>query len=192
MHCPYCGTPNWKLDPNVPDTVEALQNFCDKRKIHLHKLHFHLMEDYKQPKAYGLYQNEGGQYIVYKNHASGEREISYSGDSEREAVQHLYGSLCRALRGKERHDSHKSSQKSFEKIKKKERQRVAMKFITYMFIAILIFVVLLMLYAATRSSAEPVEENESVVAIDMAWQADEHPPYDAGDVLLVSGRVSVV
>lgn len=192
MHCPYCGTPNWEIDPNVPETIHDLRNYCKKRRIHLHRNHFHLMEDYKEPKAYGLYRDEGGQYIVYKNHASGEREISYSGDSEREAVQHLYGSLCRALRGTEGRGSHKSSQKGFERVKKSERRRVALKFITLIVLVAAAAALLLAMHLATSSSEAPLEENEAVVAIDMAWRAAENPAPDAEIFSLERKRAEVV
>lgn len=92
--CPNCGAPNPKLKRNavhIPQTLEELQEFAKEHNLPLEKMHFYLGEDYKEPKAFGIYKDEeSGNFVVYKNKADGTRAIRYEGKDEAYAVNEIY------------------------------------------------------------------------------------------------------
>jgi len=73
-----------------PRTILELKYFCQDHNIPAEKMHFFIGEDYRGPKAYGVYQDEDGHFIVYKNKADGTRVVRYSGPYEDIAVNELY------------------------------------------------------------------------------------------------------
>lgn len=92
--CPNCGAKNPNFQRTVkgtPKTIEELKAFCDSKGLKLDKMHIHIGEDFKQPKAFGIYKNEqNGHFVVYKNKANGQRAIRYDGTDEAYAVNELY------------------------------------------------------------------------------------------------------
>lgn len=82
--CPQCGAPN-----EVPQTIEELKSYCRKRGMPLQRMRFFIGEDYKKPKAFGIYE-QNGRYIVYKNKANGTRAVRYDGPDEGYAVKELF------------------------------------------------------------------------------------------------------
>ena len=53
-------------------------------------MRFFIGVDYKKPKAFGIYQDGDGNFVVYKNKADGSRAIRYKGTDEAYAVHELY------------------------------------------------------------------------------------------------------
>lgn len=96
-NCLHCGAPNNNMSrsaSNIPKTIEELQNFCVQKHIDLERLHFHIGEDYREPKAFGIYHDEStGDFVVYKNKADGTRAIRYKGKDEDYAVNEIYQKL---------------------------------------------------------------------------------------------------
>ena len=100
--CPQCGAANPHHLPedgvspagsgNRPRTVEELQAFCASRGMPLEKMRFFIGEDYRQPRAFGIYR-DGPVFVVYKNKADGSRAIRYRGPDEAYAVGELYDKL---------------------------------------------------------------------------------------------------
>lgn len=92
--CPNCGAKNPNFQRTVsgtPKTIEELKAFCDSKGLKLDRMHVHLGEDFKEPKAFGIYKNEkNGHFVVYKNKANGQRAIRYDGTDEAYAVNELY------------------------------------------------------------------------------------------------------
>jgi len=75
--CPNCGAPN----PNVrrssgdqPLTIEQLKQWYESKGLPPYSVtRFFIGENYTEPKAFGIYyEEETGNYIVYKNKASGD------------------------------------------------------------------------------------------------------------------------
>lgn len=97
-NCPNCGAPNDGYVADTPRTVfqphtiEELKEYCAERGMPLLKMRFFVGEDYRQPKAFGIYR-DGENFIVYKNKANGERAIRYQGPNETIAVLELYAKL---------------------------------------------------------------------------------------------------
>ena len=91
--CPSCGAPNDHMQRSasgVPKTIAELQNFCAAKKLPLAKMRFFLGQDYRAPKAFGIYQDDEGIFVVYKNKADGSRAIRYRGPDEEHAVNEIY------------------------------------------------------------------------------------------------------
>ena len=94
--CPNCGGVNAHLmrsAEGIPKTVAELQAFCKSRGMPLEKMRFFLGEDYKEPRAFGIYRDGNGDFIVYKNKADGTRAVRYRGKDEAYAVNELYQKL---------------------------------------------------------------------------------------------------
>ncbi len=91
--CPNCGAPNDHLvrsGKGVPKTIEELRSFCAARKLPLEQMRFFIGVDYKQPRAFGIFKDEDGRFVVYKNKADGSRAVRYQGYDEAYAVNELY------------------------------------------------------------------------------------------------------
>ena len=93
--CEYCGSYVESTEENcpncgVPQTMEELQDFCSKHDLPLEQMRFFIGVDYKKPKAFGIYQDGDGNFVVYKNKANGSRAIRYKGTDEAYAVHELY------------------------------------------------------------------------------------------------------
>jgi hypothetical protein len=93
--CPNCGAPNegYVADTErhifLPKTIEELKEYCAERGMPLLKMRFFIGENYRKPKAFGIYR-DGENYIVYKNKANGQRAIRYQGPDEAFAVNELF------------------------------------------------------------------------------------------------------
>ncbi len=75
-----------------PTTVAELRQYCAERSMPLEKMRFFIDEDYRQPKAFGIYR-DGDRFVVYKNKADGSRAVRYQGPDEAYAVNELYQKL---------------------------------------------------------------------------------------------------
>ena len=92
-NCPNCGAvnPNHRRNAaGVPQTIEELKDFCAKHDLPLEQMRFFIGVDYKKPRAFGIYQDGDGNFVVYKNKADGSRAIRYKGTDEAYAVHELY------------------------------------------------------------------------------------------------------
>lgn len=92
-NCPNCGAVNPNHQRNasgVPQTLEELKDFCARHSLPLEEMRFFIGVDYKKPKAFGIYQDADGNFVVYKNKADGSRSIRYKGTDEAYAVHELY------------------------------------------------------------------------------------------------------
>lgn len=96
--CPGCGAPNPNYVADTPRTVffpktiDELKEYCAERGMPLLRMRFFIGEDYREPKAFGIYQS-GEDFVVYKNKADGTRAIRYCGPDEAYAVGELFAKL---------------------------------------------------------------------------------------------------
>ena len=100
-YCPNCGAANPHLARNaagVPQTVEELKAFCAARKMPLKKMRFFIGDDCREAKAFGIYKDADGCFVVYKNKADGSRAVRYRGADEAYAVNELYQKLSSEVR----------------------------------------------------------------------------------------------
>lgn len=79
-------------EKKVPETIEELKDWYKARNLPPSDVtRIFIGVDYKKPKAFGIYRDEStGEYVVYKNKASGERAIRYRGKDQAHAVNELY------------------------------------------------------------------------------------------------------
>lgn len=76
----------------VPATIEQLKGFCAVNEMPLEKMRFFIDQDYRQPRAFGIYR-DGDEFVVYKNKDNGSRAVRYHGPDEAYAVKELYEKL---------------------------------------------------------------------------------------------------
>lgn len=92
--CHNCGAKNPNFQRTVkgtPKTIEELKAYCESKNLKLDRMHIHIGEDFREPKAFGIYKNEkNGHFVVYKNKADGQRAVRYDGTDEAYAVNELY------------------------------------------------------------------------------------------------------
>lgn len=97
-YCPRCGAqlydaPQAAWQPGTdPVTIDQLRAYCDYNGMPLEKMRFFVGQDYREPRAFGIYR-EGDQFVVYKNKADGSRAVRYQGPDEAYAVGELYAKL---------------------------------------------------------------------------------------------------
>lgn len=97
--CPNCGAsnPGYVIDTQKivtdPQTIEELKEYCAERGMPLARMRFFIGEDFKEPKAFGIFRDSRGDIVVYKNKADGTRAVRYKGPDERHAVNEIYGKL---------------------------------------------------------------------------------------------------
>ena len=73
----------------------------------LEKMRFFIGENRKEPKCFGVYQDEStGNWIVYKNKADGTRAVRYEGPDEARAAQEIWNKIGDEV--KHRKDMHAS------------------------------------------------------------------------------------
>ena len=80
------------MTPNLeqPKTIEELRNWFKENGYEPATTRFFAGVDVRSPKAFGVYKNEFGEFVVYKNKADGTRAIRYQGEDEEFAVHELY------------------------------------------------------------------------------------------------------
>ena len=88
--CLNCGE---KYVTDGPKTIEDLKTYCEARNLTPERTRFFIGINYTEPKAFGIYQNEKGDFVVYKNKADGSRAVRYEGPDEAFAVSELYDRL---------------------------------------------------------------------------------------------------
>ena len=91
--CPNCGSINKNVvraATGTPVTIEELKHFCKEKNLPIEKMRFFIGEDYKGAKAFGIYEDSKGNFVVYKNKADGSRNVRYEGNDEAYAVNELY------------------------------------------------------------------------------------------------------
>ena len=95
-YCGHCGAPNANMMRSangIPKTVEELREFCERHRLPLEQMRFFIGEDYREPRAFGIFQDGDGDFVVYKNKADGSRAIRYEGKDEAYAVNEIYQKL---------------------------------------------------------------------------------------------------
>ncbi len=79
---------------NNPITIEELQEWYKARNLPPYETtRFFIGIDHKGPRAFGIYKDDNGDFIVYKNKENGQRAIRYQGSDEEYAVNELYQKL---------------------------------------------------------------------------------------------------
>lgn len=91
--CPSCGGVNRNFRrqaDGVPRTVAELSEWAKKHNLPLRQMNTYIGQDYRGPRAFGIYRDGNGNFVVYKNKADGTRAVRYEGPDEAYAVNELY------------------------------------------------------------------------------------------------------
>ena len=100
-----------------PQTIDELKRFCAEKGMPLERMRFFIGEDYRGARAFGVYEAEDGDFVVYKNKENGERAVRYKGPNEAYAVNELYEKLKSET--EQRRSASRSTAPDFVKRKKK-------------------------------------------------------------------------
>ncbi len=143
--CPSCGAPNPShQNTGKPKTIEELKDWYKKRNLPAPEVtRFFIGEDYKKPKAFGIYRDENGDFIVYKNKADGSRAIRYQGKDEQYAVGELYQRLKDEIVHQKESGKRgsASSDRSYKKRKESFTDKLVNLLATGWFIAIIVILI---------------------------------------------------
>ena len=95
--CPNCGA---ALDGvnrfagEQPRTIEELKAWYTAHNLPPEEVtRFFIGKNITEPKAFGIYQDSTGDFVVYKNKSDGQRAVRYQGADEAYAVNELYQKL---------------------------------------------------------------------------------------------------
>lgn len=95
--CPCCGAPLSGANRTAkeqPKTIEELRAWYIAHHLPPEEItRFFIGKDIREPKAFGIYRDSYGDFVVYKNKSTGERAIRYQGTDEKYAVNELYQRL---------------------------------------------------------------------------------------------------
>ena len=77
-----------------PGTIEELQRWYRARNLPPEEVtRFFIGKDVSEPRAFGIFKDDSGDFVVYKNKSDGSRAMRYRGPDERYAVNELYQKL---------------------------------------------------------------------------------------------------
>ena len=145
--CPNCGAPLSgvnRTSSGQPKTIEELKAWYTAHHLPPEEItRFFIGKNISEPKAFGIYRDGNGDFVVYKNKASGERAVRYKGSDEQYAVNELYQRLKAEIADQKGNRPANTTQQPPAKKKKKKG----------CLIAIIIFTVLAMLTAIFDHSA---------------------------------------
>ena len=156
--CPNCGgslsTSN-RVAGGQPKTIEELQKWYTDHNLPPERItRFFIGKDIKEPKAFGIYKNSNGDFVVYKNKSTGERAVRYEGADEGYAVNELYQRLKAEIADQKAHRAnapknnvnHSSSSGGGRSGKNNRRRNSFFSnpmTITIIFVLVMVFLVLL-------------------------------------------------
>ena len=121
--CPSCGAPNdhiHRTSDSIPKTIEELKVYCDENGLTPERTRFFVGVDYKEPKAFGIYKDDKGEFVVYKNKANGERAVRYRGVDEAYAVNELYERLQDEILNQKSHHVERQKAKAVKSVKREQ------------------------------------------------------------------------
>jgi hypothetical protein len=95
--CPKCGAPlsgAHRTAKEQPKTIEELKEWYTDHHLPPEEVtRFFIGKNITEPKAFGIYRDGNGDFVVYKNKSTGERAVRYQGADEQYAVNELYQRL---------------------------------------------------------------------------------------------------
>ena len=105
--CPYCGATISAVNrvaSEQPKTIEELRQWYEQHHLPPENItRFFIGKDVKEPKAFGIYKSDAGDFIVYKNKADGQRAVRYQGVDEGYAVNEIYQRLKAEIADQKEH-----------------------------------------------------------------------------------------
>lgn len=157
--CPQCGAvnDNFKRAQNLtPKTIEELKQWYAARNLPPEeKTRFFIGKDYRGAKAFGIYQDAGGDFVVYKNKSDGSRAVRYKGRDEAYAVNEIYTKLRETIQTQKTRPGYGSGSRSSSgtsSAKSKKKGGLA-AFLSHPIVVFILIVLALMLLKGCASGA---------------------------------------
>ena len=121
--CPFCGavmpTVN-RTASEQPKTIEELKAWYTARNLPPENVtRFFIGKDVKEARAFGIYKDVTGDFVVYKNKADGSRAVRYKGADEEYAVNEIYQKLKAEIANQKSHNT-SSQTRSYTPPRKKK------------------------------------------------------------------------
>ncbi len=114
--CPNCGAPMPTANRTAieqPKTIAELQQWYKERNLPPENVtRFFIGKDVREARAFGIYKNSNGDFVVYKNKADGSRAIRYQGADEEYAVNEIYQKLKAEISNQKSHNTQSKSSTS--------------------------------------------------------------------------------
>ena len=157
--CPNCGAVNEHLQRKAigtPTTIAELKQWYKEHDLPIQDItRFFIGVDYKEPKAFGIYQDKKtGNFIVYKNKSDGTRSIRYEGKDESYAVNEIYLKLKEEIINQKRNNlNRKSERRSY--VEKANNKRPYKPNLSGCLMAFIIFIFILIFVTALFSRFTP-------------------------------------
>ena len=124
--CPKCGAPlsgEHRTAKEQPKTIEELKEWYVAHHLPPEEItRFFIGKNITEPKAFGIYRDGNGDFVVYKNKSTGERAIRYKGADEQYAVNELYQRL-KAEIADQKGNRPSSQQPVVDNTKKKKKKK---------------------------------------------------------------------
>ncbi len=118
-HCPNCGAPMPTANRTAneqPKTIEQLQSWYKARNLPPEEVtRFFIGKDVKEARAFGIYKDSNGDFVVYKNKSDASRAIRYQGSDEEYAVNEIYQKLKAEIANQKGNNAEKRSSGSGKK-----------------------------------------------------------------------------
>ena len=115
--CEYCGAANSgirRTGNQVPRTIDELKQwYIDHNLPDENITRFFIGRDYAGPKAFGIYKQADGDFVVYKNKSDGSRMTRYVGKDETYAVQEIYLKLKEEMQNQKNFNQSNTNFRSF-------------------------------------------------------------------------------
>jgi hypothetical protein len=124
-NCPNCGAPLSGANRTAneqPKTIEELKEWYIAHHLPPEEItRFFIGKNITEPKAFGIYKDGNGDFVVYKNKANGERAIRYQGSDEQYAVNELYQRLKAEIADQKGNSQPRTTQPVADKKKSKKK-----------------------------------------------------------------------
>ena len=139
--CPSCGAPLSGANRTAseqPKTIEELKAWYEAHHLPPEEItRFFIGKNFTEPKAFGIYKDSNGDFVVYKNKASGERAVRYKGSDETYAVNELYQRLKAEIVDQKANSPKNVQQQPLMDKKKKKKKGCLIAIIVFFVISIL-------------------------------------------------------
>ncbi len=137
--CPKCGAPLsgvHRTAKEQPKTIEELKEWYVAHHLPPEEItRFFIGKDIREPKAFGIYRDNLGKYVVYKNKSTGERAVRYQGSDEQYAVNELYQRLKAEIADQKGNST--TGKKPQQPVKKKKKRGCLITIIIFFAMCIL-------------------------------------------------------
>lgn len=133
--CECCGAPNsqYKRTANSqPETIEQLKIWYVAHNLPDENVtRFFIGKNYQGARAFGIYRDINGDFVVYKNKSDGSRVERYRGDDEAFAVNELYQKLRSEIANQKARNGKSSSSSTLNETMKKLNKAIGIWFVIF-------------------------------------------------------------